>query len=350
MKNIIIADLKSFNNYGISTGHYFSLCRNYQQIFRDISRVIIAGGPIYSSGFQKEELLKLPYDWINGKNRFINVWHMLMNAKYLFRKTSKNDIIVIQMASAVTSFFTIFLFASKNHKIYTIQYDNESLANIIKRFIFKLASKKIAGIICPSELIATPYNRPYCIVSDYIYTGNNLKINVPFEEKKYDICMIGRIVPEKGVIEAARYLAGKKYKVIIAGKASSADLENELLRVASCCNNIELKLGFISDNDFKYYLQFSKYSLLNYHGVYTNRSSGIVLDTLFNGTPVIGHKCLALQFVEKNNVGLLFNNIDNLDLSFVNDKNKWISYIDSIKDYLKLHIEYKNKLVKFFNI
>ncbi len=350
MKNLIIADIKSFNNNGKSTGHYFSLCHNYQQLFKDKYKVRIAGGPIYLSGFNDKELLLLPYDYVKGGNKLINIWHTLMNAKHLFNITGKDDIIVFQMSAAATSFLCMFLFASRKHKIFSIQYDNESIDSFIKRCLFRLARKKISGVICPYEQIALHYKLPYCIVSDYIYKGDNLEPVIPFEKRKYDICMIGRIVPEKGVIEAAQYLAGKRYKVIIAGEVSSPELEKELKEIVSICNNIELKLGFISDVEFKYYIQNSKYTLLNYHGVYTNRSSGVVLDTLFMGTPVIGHTCLALQFVEENNIGILFDNIENLDLSLLNNNDKWYFYIDSINVYLKKHVEYKKRLERFFNI
>lgn len=47
------------------------------------------------------------------------------------------------------------------------------------------------------------------------------------------------------------------------------------------------------------YLEASKYAILNYSGEYSNRSSGVVFDTLFNGVPVIGKKC---QYLSKNDV------------------------------------------------
>lgn len=349
MKRLIIADLKSFNNQGIQTGHYFSLAKNYQELFKEEFEVKIAGGPIYNTGFENHERLSLPYDWGHGGNRIKNVWCFLRNAKVLFSKTTQYDIIVMQMASSVTTFLAIAIFASKHHKIYSIQYDTEALDSPLKKLIYQFAKHKISGIICPAEQIGKHYNQPYCVVSDYIYTGNKAFNIIPFNEKKYDFCIVGRIVPEKGVVEAVERLANSSYRVLVAGKPSSEAIENRLFEIAHSHPNIELHLGFVSDEDFYNYLKLSKYSLMNYQGVYTNRSSGVVLDALFNGTPVLGHRCLAMQFVEDNAVGKLYDDISTVDLSIVEDETIWENQIKSIKKYLKTHQVYKNRLIEFIH-
>ena len=60
MKRIIIADVKSFNRNGKSTGHYFSVADNYLDIFKNRCDVIVAGGPLYKKKYNK--LLQLPFD------------------------------------------------------------------------------------------------------------------------------------------------------------------------------------------------------------------------------------------------------------------------------------------------
>lgn len=117
MKNIVIADLKSFNDNGIQSGHYFSLARNYQEIFNNICKVCVAGGPIYKTEFK--ELIQLPHDFIAGGNSLTNKWGTLMNYRYLMQHTSTDDIIVLQMASAVTYFLAILMFGTKKKK-YTL--------------------------------------------------------------------------------------------------------------------------------------------------------------------------------------------------------------------------------------
>ena len=351
MKKLIIADLKSFNNCNIQTGHYFALARNFKELFSSICQVRIAGGPIYSKNFKEEELLPLPYDFIVGNNVLKNKWSTLMNCYHLMRQTQTNDIIVLQMSGAVTNFLALILFGSKKKKIYSIQYDTETLNTPIKKLIYWLAKSKITGIICPSDIIGEAFHLPYCVVSDYIYASNPDKIEfIPFTEKKYDFAIVGRITPEKGIIEALKRLATTPYRTIVAGKPQNKEIEKQLQKFAASNPNIELHLGFVSDNDFYHYLRQSKYSLMNYQGVYGNRSSGVVLDTLFNGTPVIGHRSLALQFIEKEEVGILYDDITQMDLSIVEDSQQHFFYTKHISRYLQKHKQYKDKLVRFLQL
>ena len=41
MKNIIIADLKSNNNKGKSTGHYFAVAQNYFELYTKTHNVLM---------------------------------------------------------------------------------------------------------------------------------------------------------------------------------------------------------------------------------------------------------------------------------------------------------------------
>lgn len=351
MKKLIIADLKSFNNQGIQTGHYFSLARNYQELFGKICKVTVAGGPIYKTGFKKEELIQLPHDFIAGDNVLKNKWGTLMNCRHLMQHTSTDDVIVLQMSGATTNFLAILLFGLKKKKIYSIQYDTEALDSPLKRFIYQLSKSKIKGILCPTDAIGKAFELPYCVISDYIYTSDKTDTQtIPFDQKKYDFAIVGRITPEKGVIEAIEKFIGTKYKIVVAGKPSTIEVENKLNSIASSNKNIELHLDFVPDNDFYNYLQKSKYSLMNYQGVYANRSSGVVLDTLFNGTPVIGHHCQALRFIEEEGVGCLFDEISELDLSVSEDQSKYHNCIKAIKKYLNKHKLYKDKLAIFLSL
>ena len=62
MKRLIIADVKSNNNKGYCTGHYFALAQNYINLYQNICPVLIGGGPIYKTNFRKKDLFMLPYD------------------------------------------------------------------------------------------------------------------------------------------------------------------------------------------------------------------------------------------------------------------------------------------------
>ena len=62
MKRLIIADVKSPNFKGISTGHFFAVAQNYYELFKGHVETLIAGGPVYKIRFSEEQLLGLPND------------------------------------------------------------------------------------------------------------------------------------------------------------------------------------------------------------------------------------------------------------------------------------------------
>ena len=62
MKRLIIADVKSTNVNGKSSGHYFSLAQNYIDLYESEFEVKVAGGPVYQTAFDEVRLFRLPYD------------------------------------------------------------------------------------------------------------------------------------------------------------------------------------------------------------------------------------------------------------------------------------------------
>ncbi len=350
MKRLILADVKSYNNKGKSTGHYFAVAQNYLDLYSDCCKVEVAGGPIFKTHFNEKDIFSLPYDFLPSKNWLVSKWQVLKNCEYLFNNAQPDDIIVIQQSGLSTAIMGIALFAKKKSNIYVIAYDTDAVASPIKKLIYKLAKHKIKGLLCPHKYVADAYRIPSCIITDYIYakSNNNLKI-VPFENKKYDIAIIGSIWPDKGVIEASKILAKTKYKIVIAGKANKR-LADELHEICDNAENVELHIGFISNEDYYGYIRNTRFCILNYHGVYENRSSGVVLDILFNGSPIIGHKCKALNFITTSNVGYLFDDIKDVNFHDIINKEKYESYQKGIKEYLVTQDNYKRSVINFLSL
>ena len=340
-RRIIIADILSNTINGKQTGHYFALARNYLELFGE--QCVVAGGPVYKNAFQEQELIVLPNNNVEGDGMFKLRLRTFENARRLF-KAAKGDIIVLQQCTTITTLLCILLFFHKKSKLFFIQYSLEGLRNRIGRIFFRLAKHKIDGIICPNEDVGNGYGLPYCVVPDYIYTGTSETSKTPYENKIYDFCMVGRISEEKGIVEAAKVLSNKPYKVLIAGRPQTESLEVELRQACANCHNIELHLEFVTDEAYKYYLNNSKYAVLNYQGEYSKRSSGVVYDTLFSGVPVIGCNCKALSFIEKNKMGVLFDNIRDFNFGDVLGVSKYEMYQNRISKYRMTHKEYREKL------
>lgn len=348
MKRIIIADVKSYNDKGQSRGHYFSVAQNYLDLYEKSYCIKIAGGPIFKAKF-KNKCIELPYDCISGENIIINKLRHLINCKYLFSNTSSDDAIIIQHSGIVTTFMGIALFAKKKNNIFIIQYDIEALSSTLKRFIYYIAKNKIKGIICPTLQIANAYKLPYCITTDYIYPKGNHINSTNYEDKIYDIAIVGSIHPDKGVIEAAKALSNTNLKVIIAGKGDKS-LTDKIEQICQTCPNIELHFDYIDNENYFKYIQNSRFCILNYSGVYANRSSGVVLDIIFNGTPIIGHRCKALEFIESENIGYLYNQINAIDWKSIINEDKFGIYSTNIKRFLCKQKEFKSKIIDFIKL
>lgn len=257
----------------------------------------------------------------------------------------------MQKCGTITTFLTIILFANKTrNNIFFIEYDTEAINSILKRIIYSLAKNKINGVICPNDTVGKAYNLPYCLVTDYIYSTKNNVIPIDYSLKQYDFCVIGSIWPDKGVIEVANKLKNTQYKLIIAGKPCNENIKNELKNIAENSPNIELHLGYVSEKAYYNYITNSKYCILNYQGCYNDRSSGVILDVLFNKVPIIAHRCNATLLIEEENSGYLYNTINEFHPNEVLNEQIYKKYISGIENFLIKQSLYKEKIIRFLNL
>lgn len=351
MKELIVADIKSFNNGGKCIGHYFPIARNYQQMLQSSNNVIIAGGPIYKQGFRMENLLLLPYDVIADGNVVTNKFHTLMNARLLFREAG-NKTILLQQSTATTSFVGIWLFARRHTTLYMIQYDLSGLRGKLNRVLFKLAKSKIKGVICPNDDVGHGYGLPYIVVPDYIFVPSKIeKPFIPYFNKEFDFCIVGRLNREKGVIETVNRIADTNHKLLVAGMIEGD--ENFVDEFKNSCaekENVELHIGYLSDAEYLNYIRNSRYCILNYHGDYTVRSSGVVFDFIFNGVPVVAHRCQAMNFVEDNGIGCCYEDLSQVDFSKILHERTHERFLKNIEKYKSTHQKYIKDIINFMKL
>lgn len=341
---VYIADILSNTINGKSTGHYFAVAHNYLSILGE--KCVVAGGPIYKNEFESCSLLELPHNIVAKDSSIKNRIKTFVNARALFQRAA-NNVIVLQQCTTITTFLCILLFYHNKGRLFFIQYSLEGLRNKPGRLLYRLAKHKINGIICPNNEVGKAYGISYCVVPDYIYTLDDANANIAYEKKKFDFCMIGRISPEKGIVEAAKALSKTEYKVLIAGRPQTESLSTELHSICDEAANIRLLTDFISVHDFESYLKDSRYAILNYQGEYAKRSSGVVYDTIFAGVPVVGRRCEALQFIEDFGMGYLFDNIDEFDPKSLLNKEEYEEFRKKIVEYRYTHKEYIERLKNY---
>lgn len=351
MKNLIIADIRSNNNKGICTGHYISIAKMYKKIFADYAQVKVAGGPIYNKYIEKNDLIQLPYDvYPTGQSILIGKIKTLFNCWSLFRKVPKGSIIVLQQCSDVPSHFFTSMFYRGGSKLYMIRYNDDGVSNSLKKIIYSFVKNKIDGIICPNNRVGNSYLVPYIVVPDYIYSGDPFVKVKKYEDHIYDFCIVGRLNKDKGCLESIQKLSTTNFKVLVAGQAESDSYAQQIQHICSKSNNIDLHLGYLSETDYNNYIKNSRFCLLNYQGEYSSRSSGVVYDTIFMGTPVIGNRCPALQFVEDYKIGKLYESINTFNFSTILNDIIYSNYIENIANYRLQHKKYKDYLSEFLTL
>lgn len=343
-RRIVIADINSRCSGGELSGHVAAVANNYLRLFHGIADIVVAGGPAYAKSFPKAIILK--YDSDASLSAWENKRRNIHNIKQLF-ELCPNDIIIFQSSAVVTTFLGIAFYKPRTCRVFMIQYDQAGLGSPLKRTLFSLAKRKIDGIVCTLESVGKAYGCPYCVVPDYIYCGSLHASPISYAEKKYDFCMVGLIYPDKGTVEAARLLAGSPYKTLIAGKAATPEIANELETIAAQSHNIELRLGYLPEEDYRKCLLESRYGILNYQGVYASSTSGIVYDTIFSGLPVVGRRCAALAFVERSAIGVIEDSLSLATFESVLNEETYEFFKANIEAYYLTHNTYREILYQF---
>ncbi len=347
-KRIIIADINSADTNGICSGHYIPVAKMYHALFEKETSVSISGGPIYNKYFPKEDRVDLPFN-INGES-IVDRIKNIINCISLFWQ-SKGSIVIMQQCRDVITYLSIALFyRCRNSKLFLIRYSDKSIQKPFSRFLYNCCKNKVDGIICPSKELGEKYGINYLAIPDYIYieeSSVSITTPIPYNDRKYDFSMVGRIAPGKGVVEAAQKFANTRYSVLIAGKAENKQLEQDLLLACQNAHNIDLRLGYVNDEDYHYFHINSKYTVLNYQGEYSIRSSGAVFDTLFSGVPVVGCDCDALHFIKTEGLGYIYDTIEGFNPDSVLSSDLYSQYQTNILSYKQTHNQYRKQLVDF---
>lgn len=342
---MIVADILSLNINGKSEGHYFSVANNYYELFKDKCEVMISGGPVYCQKFKN--IIKLNYDTNNTKLKILNKIKVLLNARHIMKEAG-SDILVFQCSAVSTILLSLLLFKT-NAKIYLIQYDKVIMNSKLKRLLYRMVKRKISGIICPGDEIGESLEIPYCVLPDYIYTGGEEVINCKSTE--YDFGIYGILAKGKGIVEVAEYLSKFTYKVMIAGKVGSLKEDEamieELKKICKNSKNITLKLGYLSDEDYDRYICKTKYTILNYSESYALRSSGVIFDIIYRGRPVIAKNRKYVEFVKENQIGMVYDNLKDINWDELMTHNIYSDYQNNIRIYLEKQSKVVSKLVDF---
>lgn len=347
LETVVIADIKSQISDGEIIGHYVAVANNYNDVLKEDYNVQIAGGPTYSKYFTDAILLK--HDTESGKGKIRNQIFALQNAFEVIKKVKK-DILIFQHNGMMSILFAL-LTSKVKCKVFLIQYyDTVNERGIFSRWLFNAVKKKITGILCPGNSVGKIFDMPYCVVPDFFYKKNISSNSIELPQD-IDFGFYGVVSYDKGVLEAVRRLGQYDCSIVVAGRAGKLDIDKEmiaeLLEYAKKNRRIVVDLRFLSTNEYESYIKRTRYCVLNYSGVYMNRSSGVIFDALYARKPVLVKRRDLTKFVEEWNLGFAYDSIDEVNFDFIMRDDVYRKYQENIEIYLTEQERQIEKLIQF---
>ena len=207
---------------------------------------------------------------------------------------------IFQSYSKLPIYIALTLFKPKS-RIFMIEY-HYSTKSGIAGFFRKMAFKRITGIITSSDTVGHSFGKPYIKVSDYIYIPKKIRR----EEKKYDFAMLGTIASDKNYEDVIAATSNTKYRVLLAGKFLDNERFEKIRSLAG--DNVNILNEYLSEEDYYRYIRQSRFLVLPYiPSSHNGKSSGVVLDSLYQGTPVIATRTDSFAFIEENNLGIVYS-------------------------------------------
>lgn len=342
--NVVIADISSIKMNNTIYGHYGKVARMYLNLLGKNARA--AGGPVYKNRFADSERVDLPYDFElssmgtkKGRRRF--KIYSIKNGIHLF-KTVKNSVIVCQPYSFL-SWMTAILLTKKRNKIYLIEYRNE-LDKKLNRILFKLAKRKIDGVLCPNDKVGRTFGLPYLVLTDYIYDKTEMPPHS--ENAKYDFGVIGIMSRDKDVADVVKTFTGTDYKVLIAGHFGGR--KDEVC--GQYTDNITVVDKYLTNEEYEQAFSDSDCIVLPYGDAYKNQSSGVIFDVLFRAKPVITKDFESFGFVKDSGAGVLYNHtLAELDFEKVTSKENKEKMYANVCRFIEQNKAQREKLAEFLD-
>ena len=344
---IKFSKLKNFN---VKIINVFGEWNNFSsEIEKKGINIIELNSAKFISQWNKEGFIKSRFSYI-----LIIIFSFLPLLK-LIKKEEPNYLIVHLITSLPLILFTYFNYKTK----LILSIAGHPKINFIRKFIWKLSSKKICKIICPSIELKK------ILISHNIFDENKIevihdphleikKINLLKNEKLEDtffenskvLISIGRLTRQKNytfLISNFKKLSLKydNIKLLIIGNGEEKKILQNIIAKLQIENKV--KLIEYEKNIYKYLKKSNYYiSTSKWEG-----SSLAMIDAAFVGLPILCSNCPTgrKEFINDNERGFLFNEGDS-----ENFLNKFNEMYEMNFDELKIKLVKAKKETKKFTL
>ena len=333
---------------GNCIGHTGKVTKEYYDILKSEYDVSIKASPCIikylddikaDSSYLKYDInIDLPFTL---KKRIIDKFKILYNINSCITK-SKEEILFFYQVDFFFFFYIWLFHRKKNSKIYCLIYHQNFTGGMFEKALYQiyiLALKKIDGVIYTQKGMHLPHKNTFWM-PDYLYTPEQYA-KYSTKEKCPRVVCLGTMNRYKQLEELVDVFRNIPYQLEICGRFDDAERYQNLLAIKS--DNIIISNTVLSDDEYYTKLGNSKFSILPYcMEQYTNRTSGVLLESLYIGSIPIAPK----QLLAQNQLpGYGYHNIYDLaDCAWLNVD------ITSIDELLNMTLHKKKEFISFFNV
>lgn len=293
--------------------HYFTsgLCLEYKKNLQK-------NGIIY-----KEVNKKFKYKLLNDMENL----GLLLSLYIYCKKNNINKIYFVYFDSLIRSYFIERILFNKYRKIYTIHwYTNSKMKLYILSKIIKDNEIMVVHTIDIKEKFSNVINKNNIEVINYPILGDKRcckkdsieKLKIKNLNDNPTVLFIGSTNKYKGcdILLDSLVNINKKLNLIIAGKESDVKFKDiqEAINRNDKVNGI-IRLGYIKDEDIKYYYSISDIVVVPYRKEFSGES-GVFNEAIYHSKPIIASNVVHFDSILSNKKnGMTFKAEDSVDLA-----------------------------------
>lgn len=297
-------------------GHTSKVTQEYGEILNSICEVTLMASPCIANSvigevFHKVECLK--YDiYIDEpftlKKRLYDKVKLLKNISECFKKTDA-EVLFFYQVDFFFFFYIALLYKQHQRKVYCLIYHQDFTGGRFERileFFYKNALDKIDGVLYTQREHKINHPNAYWI-PDFLYSKERYMQYQRMKKEQKVVCL-GTMNRYKQLEKLVEIFAENKYPLEIIGRFDDVSRFEKLRK----CNidTIQIENKVLDTQEYYTKLASAKYSILPYNmEQYQNRTSGVLLESLFVGSIPIAPRML----LEQNHlVGVEYQDIDDL--------------------------------------
>lgn len=304
---IAIIDTMSLTHNDSIYGHFTKVTLQLDKVLSINYNVTVVAGNTYKKYFDESKLEILPYiitkDNLDSENSVIRIKNKIKSLINTITVLSnkKYNIFIFHDNNQGILYFSL-LFIKPSQQIILIRYTKNKAG--ITNFLYKLVKSKFSFIITSLETVAKAYSIDSLIIPDYLPI-NEFTEKLP--DAEFDFVMAGTISSCKDIEDVLISVFNSNLTIKVAGHFENNDLFMELNLKYGNCSRITIVNKYLTEVEYANLLKLGRYVLLPYKAdSYLNRSSGVMLDAIYTGRPVIGSSIEAFKVIKDFNLGFIY--------------------------------------------